>query len=107
MAAVLVHTVDQYQIHGKVGSNHPKICSDSDLDPGQVGWLTSDGASVNRTTIREFAKLLTEADENWLAAEHQSMTCCEFSVLVHSQSQLHQEKYLEPRASQEVPQGVS
>jgi hypothetical protein len=35
-----------------------------------MGWLTSDGASVNRTTIREFAKLLTEADGNWLATEH-------------------------------------
>ena len=34
MAAVLVRTVDRYQIHGKVGSNHRKTCSDSDLDPG-------------------------------------------------------------------------
>ena len=34
MAAVLFQTVDQYQIHGKVGSsNHSKTCSDSDLDP--------------------------------------------------------------------------
>jgi len=30
----------------------------------------SDGASVNRTTLREFEKLLTDSDGNWSAAEH-------------------------------------
>jgi len=32
--------------------------------------MTSDGASVNRTTIREFEKLLTDADGDWSAEEH-------------------------------------
>ena len=32
--------------------------------------MTSDGASVNRTTLREFQKSLTEVDLGWTAQEH-------------------------------------
>ena len=35
-----------------------------------LGWLTSDGASVNRTTLREFKKDLTDADADWSADDH-------------------------------------
>jgi len=70
MAEILSCTVDRYQIHGKVSHfNHSNLHSSFNF-PRQVGWLTSDGASVNRTTIHEFAKLLTEADGDWSAEEH-------------------------------------
>jgi hypothetical protein len=32
--------------------------------------MTSDGASVNRTTVHEFKKTLTDADGDWSAVEH-------------------------------------
>jgi hypothetical protein len=51
MADILSHTLDQYQLHGK------------------VGWFTSNGAAVNRTTLwvlQDSASIET----GWTAKEH-------------------------------------
>jgi hypothetical protein len=50
----------------KTGTTLPR----SSLGRFQVGWFTSDGASVNRTTLREFKKDLTDADADWSADDH-------------------------------------
>jgi hypothetical protein len=36
-----------------------------------VGWFTCDGAAVNGTTLREFAKEITVTDDGWEAREHE------------------------------------
>lgn len=60
MADILSHTLDQYQLHGK------------------VGWFTSNGAAVNRTTLwvlQDSASIET----GWTAKEH-DMLCMEHSL---------------------------
>ncbi|KAF8997519.1 hypothetical protein BDQ17DRAFT_1429030 [Cyathus striatus] len=52
IAGILLCTINHYNLHGK------------------LGWITSDGASVNRTTIQELKKLLTFNDIKWTTKEH-------------------------------------
>ncbi|KAG6806576.1 hypothetical protein H0H92_010774, partial [Tricholoma furcatifolium] len=44
-----------------------------------VGWLTSDGASVNRTTIKELEHRFRDSDPDWTAEEH-DILCMEHSL---------------------------
>ncbi|KAF9003891.1 hypothetical protein BDQ17DRAFT_1424862 [Cyathus striatus] len=59
--AVIMCTIDRYNLYGK------------------LGWITSDGASVNRTTIQELKKLLSFSDIEWTAKEH-DILCMEHAV---------------------------
>jgi hypothetical protein len=36
----------------------------------EVGWITTDGASVNGTTVREFENEINDADDGWTTQEH-------------------------------------
>ncbi|KAF8976837.1 hypothetical protein BDQ17DRAFT_1417641 [Cyathus striatus] len=45
----------------------------------RVGWITSDGTAVNRTTIRELKKHLTINDLGWTANEH-DILCMEHAL---------------------------
>ena len=70
IAQILSRSIEWYGIwHGKVSCIKIYYTLFTDYS-SQVGWMTSDGASVNRTTIREFGRLLTDADGDWSAEEH-------------------------------------
>jgi hypothetical protein len=43
-----------------------------------VGWFTCDGAAVNGTTLREFAKEISVTDEGWEAREHEILYVSKF-----------------------------
>lgn len=68
MAEILSRALERYELHGKVGLSLSSYLSH--LTPfQQVGWFTSDGAAVNRTTLRVLQQnLSTEA--GWSAKDH-------------------------------------
>jgi hypothetical protein len=38
--------------------------------PPQIGWFTSDGAAVNRTTLSVLQDMLSDVEIGWTAEEH-------------------------------------
>lgn len=61
LADILARTLDDYRLHGK------------------IGWFTSDGAAVNRATIRMLQSKFAGTEVGWSAMEH-DMLCMEHSL---------------------------
>jgi hypothetical protein len=67
MGNILSCALDRYDLRGKVRSfSLPSFLTDPPL---QVGWFTSDGAAVNRTTLCVLQNS-TSMDAGWTAQEH-------------------------------------
>jgi hypothetical protein len=71
MMQILMHTMEHYNLCGKVRLEISYCYQTSKvMHDGQIGWFTYDEAAVNGTTIHELEKEFDNEDPVWKARDH-------------------------------------
>ena len=72
IAKILIETIDEYGIQGKVLSySLHSVSLLYNCTIMQVGWFTADNATNNDTAIRAVAEHIDPSGKNWDPVQHQ------------------------------------